>query len=261
MKKHTPLYWRFNWLFTLLWLSLLSVSLPATASQLSFDFKPHTVHYQVRFNSKTLGSSIIGKVATIMQQTADGFSVTSTAKAQGLGALFFGSSLQESCQFKMQQHRAVATACTGGTIKKQKYAVDYTWQNRQLTFNDNSALDMPTGYVMNITMMPFATAALASLQQNADLKNADLSSEVLYVVDGKNQRIRGFKHRSSETEQLQTKIGTLDTVKVVFERELRPERTLTLWLSPSHDYVPVQMQESRKSRVTTLNVLSIEMAS
>ena len=81
----------------------------------------------------------------------------------------------------------------------------------------------------------------------------------MYVVDGKKKRIRGFKQRSSEPVTINTKLGEKEAIKLVLERELRPDRTLTFWLSPEDQYLPLKIQESRKSRTTTFEVETLEL--
>ena len=99
---------------------------------------------------------------------------------------------------------------------------------------------MPQGYLINNCNMPFALALL---------KDNEIT-ETVYIVDGKKTRIRGYRLKSKSREMLNTKIGSLDTVKIVFERDLKSEKTLTLWLSKKHYFLPVKMQERREDRIT-----------
>lgn len=219
------------------------------ADEISPALKPYKIKYKIHLRGKRLGGTVLGKVEAVLKETDDGFSVQAKAKSLGLGAILLGN-MQETCQFTFEDTtRAVSSTCNA-SVGKDDYAVDYQWPDRKLKFNDDEVLDMPQGYVMNITVMPFAVAAL---------KGENLGDEVMYVVDAKNKRLRGYKHRITETETIKTKIGEVDTVKVTMERELRPNRTITMWLSPEHDYLPIKMEERRKSRVTTLKISSIEL--
>lgn len=212
--------------------------------------KPHSIEYKVHLNSSSIGSTTLGKVKAVVSKSNDGFSVHATAKSQGLGAIFLGN-MQERCYFTMEKDRAISHDCTA-SVGKQDYQVSYLWPKRKLSFDKDEALDMPQGYVMNITIMPFAIAAL---------KGQILSDEVMYVVDAKNKRLRGYKHRLTESETIKTKIGNIEAVKITLEREFRPEKTITMWLSPEHDYLPIKMEERRKSRVTTLSITNIDLPS
>jgi len=86
------------------------------------------------------------------------------------------------------------------------------------------------------------------------LKGELPENELVYVVDGKSKRIRGYKLRSRQNEVIPTPLGEKETVKMVLERELRPDRTLTFWLSKEDQYLPMRIEESRKSRTTTFEI-------
>lgn len=220
------------------------------ADDLAAMLQPYSIKYKVRLNSSKLGNTTLGKVETNVSKTDTGFLVQSIAKSQGMGAILLGR-MQEKCQFSISDKRAISHDCIA-TVGNQDYPVSYSWPDRKLSFSADDFLDMPQGYVMNITVMPFAIAAL---------KGQNLDKEIMYVVDAKNKRIRGYRHRLTEAETIQTTIGDIDAVKVVLERELKPERTITMWLSPEHDYLPIRMEEHRKSRVTTLSLISIDVES
>ena len=218
------------------------------ANDFASKLKPHSIKYKVHLNSSKLGNTTLGKVETNVSKTESGFSVHAIAKSQGMGAILLGR-MQEKCEFSINNQRAISHDCVA-TVGKHDYPVSYSWPDQKLSFTTDDFLDMPQGYVMNITVMPFAIAAL---------KGQNLDKEIMYVVDAKNKRIRGYRHRLTEYETIETAIGDINAVKVILERELKPERTITMWLSPEHDYLPIHMQEHRKSRVTTLSLISIDV--
>jgi len=113
-------------------------------------------------------------------------------------------------------------------------------------------LDMPQGYVVDNCIMWFATALL---------KGELPEEERLYIVDGKSKRIRGYRLRSQSEEVIDTSLGQRETIKMVLERELRPDRTLTFWLSKNDQFLPVRIEESRKSRTTTFEISDLSKAS
>lgn len=205
--------------------------------------------YTVNLVSSKLGNATVGQLQTTLKQAEDSYSVYSRTKAQGLAAILMGSDLQESCNFNVQQGRAVSDNYSGGSKTLDEYQVSFDWDNRKINFNDGESLDMPQGYMIDNCNMPFAAALL---------KNEGSVGEILYVLDGKKKRIRGYKIKSSSEETLETPIGSLDTIKLVLEREFKPEKTFSLWLSTNHDYVPIKMEDKRSSRTITFMVNSIE---
>ena len=209
--------------------------------------EPVSIEYRIRISR--FGNAVLGKVQSELTKTDTGYAINSVTKAQGMALLLMQSNLRESCEFEVIDGRAVARRYTGGTIKETQYTVSYDWQNRKINFSDQESLDMPQGYVVDNCIMWFAIA----LQRG----QVD-SSEQVYVVDGKSKRIRGYKLRSKDDETISTPLGDKAVTKLVFERELRPNRTLTFWLSKDDQFLPVQIEESRKSRTTTFEISKLD---
>lgn len=204
---------------------------------------PVAIEYKIRISR--FGNAILGKVRSELSKTESGYSIKSVTKAQGMALLLMQSNLQESCEFEVIDGRAVARSYKGGTLKKTEYSVNYDWDNRKINLSEQESLDMPQGYVVDNCIMWFAIA----LQ-----KGQVPDGEQVYVVDGKSKRIRGYKLRSTGDETIETPLGDKSVVKLVFERELRPNRTLTFWLSKNEQFLPVKIEESRKSRTTTFEI-------
>ena len=221
---------------------------------------PVTISYTIKLESSKFGKATLGRVENILKATDTGYSIESVTKAQGMAAIVLGSNEQQSCEFEVLEGKAVSQSYTGGRVGKTDYQVDFDWNGRKAHFinrkknkdkdGDNETIDLPAGYIVDNCSMWFAVALLKGNIPN---------NESMYVVDGKNKRIRGFKLRSSDQETLTTKIGDKLVTKVVFERELRPGRTLTFWLSHDDEYLPLKMQESRKSRTTTFEVTGLTL--
>lgn len=205
--------------------------------------EPVSLEYRIRISK--FGNAVLGKVQSELTKTESGYAIESVTKAQGMALLLMQSNFKESCEFEVTDGRAVARRYTGGTVKTTQYSVGYDWQNRKINFSDEESLDMPQGYVVDNCIMWFATAL-----QKGGLDDGEL----VYVVDGKSKRIRGYKLRATEDEIINTPIGDKTTTKLVFERELRPNRTLTFWLSKGDQFLPVKIEESRKSRTTTFEI-------
>jgi len=209
------------------------------------DLKSVSIAYTVSFASEKYGNATLGKFQTQLTATDQGYNVLSALKGQGIAAILMGSNYQESCDFVVEEGRAISDSYSGGRKTLEDYQVGFDWQQRKINFSDGESLDMPKGYVVDNCNMPFAAALL---------KGEGLSEQPLYIVDGKQKRIRGYNLKDSSNEVLSTNVGDIETLKIVFERELLPERTITLWLSTENSYVPVKMEERRRKRTTTMLV-------
>ncbi len=212
---------------------------PASEPKLS----PVSIEYKIRISK--FGNAILGKAQSKLSLTPTGYAIETVTKAQGMALLLMQSNFQDTCEFEVQNGRAVARKYSGGTVKKTDYSVSYDWQNRKIRMSETLTLDMPQGYVVDNCIMWFATALL---------KGQIAEEELLYIVDGKSQVIRGYKMRSRSEEVIETALGEKNTIKLVLERELRPNRTLTFWLSKNDQHLPVRIEESRKSRTTTFEI-------
>jgi len=81
----------------------------------------------------------------------------------------------------------------------------------------------------------------------------------MYIIDGKKRRLRAYNLLSSSNETVETPIGSKETLKIVLQREHRPDRLITLWLSLEDQYTPVKVEEKRKSRTTTMMVSEVSV--
>ena len=209
------------------------------------------VTFKLSIKSKTYGNATLGKFANVFTKTETGYNVKTVTKTQGIAAIILGSNEQQTCDFSYDSNnnKATPTSYSGGTLKKEKYRVNFDWEKRTLQFENGESLDMPDGYILDVCSMPFAVALA---------QGKGLEEQTIYVVEGKQKRIRGYNVASIESEIVETPLGQMDTIKVVLQRELRPDRSLTLWLSTEHQYIPVKVENKRKSR--TLTMLVSEMS-
>lgn len=213
------------------------------------SLKPMTLAYTIKLESKRYGNATLGKIETTLKKTDQGYHVASTTKAEGFSAILIGKNYQESCNFVVNDGRAASQQYSGGRKDLTDYRVDFDWQQRKIDFADGESLDMPQGYILDNCNMLFATSLL---------NTEEINTESLYIVDGKKKRIRGFKLKSSNPELLETPFGKVETIKVVFERELIPERTISFWLSPKYFNIPMKMEEKRRKRTTTFLIDQLE---
>lgn len=224
--------------------------MPTNAQSDTLD--PASIRYKIKFDSSTFGNATLGKIETKLSTSDEGYLIESLTKTQGMAAIIIGNNYQESCEFQVSDGEAVSTAYKGGRVGKTDYSVEFDREGKKINFASKDSLDMPEGYVVDQCMFWFAIALL---------KGEVESEKPIYVVDGKSKRIRGFKLRSKSEEQIDTALGSKLVQKIVLERELRPNRTLTLWLSPEDQYLPVKIEESRKKRTTTFEIERLQRES
>lgn len=210
------------------------------------------VTFKLSLKSSTYGNATLGKFTNTFKKTDTGYSVNSVTKVQGIAAIMIGSNEQQSCNFTFDHATNTATPVSyaGGTLKKEKYRVNFNWEDRTFQFDSGETLDMPDGYIIDICSMPFALALA---------QGRGLDKQTMYIIDGKKKRLRGYNLLSSDNETVETPFGLKETLKIVLQRELRPDRLLTLWLSLDDQFTPVKVEEKRKSRTTTMVVSELSV--
>ncbi len=216
---------------------------------MSAPLDPVSISYKIQMESERFGNATLGRIETKLTTTDSGYQIDSVTKFQGMATIISGSNLREQCEFKLEEGRAITHRYEGGRIKAFDYKVGFDWENRKIDYNSQESVNMPIGYVVDNCSMWFAMALT---------RGEGLKDELVYVVDGKKRRVRGFKFRSLEDEVIDTVVGQKPVLKLVLERELRSDRTITFWLSKEDQYIPLRMQEKRKSRTTTFSVNSME---
>lgn len=205
--------------------------------------------YTVNLVGSKLGNATVGQVETTLTRDNNIYTASSTTKAQGLAAILMGSDIHYNCEFSTEPGHVLSKKYAGSSKSSEEFQVSYDWEARKINFLDGESLDMPPGYITDTCNMPFAVAML---------KEDGLADDVLYVLEGSEKRIRGYKLRSSNQETLETPLGSMETLRITLEREFRPERTLSLWLSLDHDYVPIKIEDARNSRTMSTLVKNID---
>ena len=222
-----------------------------TQSQTVKELESLVVTYKLSIQSSSYGNATLGKFTNTLEKTDAGYTVTSVTKTQGLAAIIIGSNEQQSCDFSINDDgSSTPERYAGGTLKKDKYHVNFNWDEKTISFENGESLDMPEGYILDICSMPFALA----LNQGKGL-----DQQPLYIVDGKKKRVRGYTLLSSQEIEIETPLGNKETLELVLQRELRPDRTLTLWLSIDDGYTPVKVEEKREHRTTTMMISELEI--
>lgn len=217
--------------------------------QASPSLEPATIRYEVGLQSSKLGNAKLGELETKLEITDGIATAKSVTKAQGLAAVLLGAGRVEECKFKIDHDLITVESYTGGTKEEKTYQVDFDWDSKKIRFSNQESLDILDGYTVDNCSFPFA----ATLSQGRGLEG-----KVIYVVDGLKSRVRGYLFESVGQENVTIPMGSFSTVKLVLRRELRPERSFTFWLSPEHGYLPIKMQEKRKSRTTTMSATRVE---
>lgn len=202
--------------------------------------------------SVKLGHTELGTLASSLEKIDDRYQVESKTRAEGLAAILLGGEVKEQCEFKLSQDLFLKPY----SYQRGKegrgayhYAADFVWEDNQIRYQSGEIIDIPLeGYVIDNCSVPYAFM----------MKNTQSVTEHPYIhVIGEN-RIRHYESIKVAEEVIETKLGKLSTKRIDQHRVNRPDRVLTVWVAPQFQNIVVKIVERRKSRVTTMEINSLE---
>lgn len=216
-----------------------SATLQSTDSQSSEFFTPYHAVYSTIYK-KGITLRVEGKQT--LTETADHLYkfdfVVDTLLA----------SLKESSQFMLQGDSLHPTEYHYSSRvlgKRKDVIVTFDW-------DDMSAINTTKGSSWSMPINDITLDRLTlQLQLRYDLKNH--REQLDYnIADGGQPKLYTFEKRDQET--INTKLGKLETIKVVRTDNLSDKRHQYFWFAPKYDYLLVKMEHFEKGESYTLNV-------
>jgi len=205
---------------------------------------------KLRYNVNIYGTNL-GEVHTTITKDQKKFSLSSITKAEGAASLILGGDLIQECNFETTDDEIISDASRVEKMGRNAFQreVQINWNSRDINYNNESILDIPQGYLVDSCNFQFA-AAFTHLDV--------LKANTIYVLDGKDSRMKAYVFRSANKEMLKTPMGEFETTKIVLERELNPDKSFSFWITEDHPYFPLKMVEKRDSRSRIMTIKSYE---
>jgi hypothetical protein len=202
-----------------------------------------TAIYQVERESTPLGRARF----TLSPQGENCYLYQGIAKPEGLAALIAGETVEQS-------HFCIAggkirpvtyrTSEDGG--KGDNYTLTFDWINRLVRISDAASRKLPAEGVDPLSLQ----IAVRKILSDAGSTLPTGPMELVVIEDDKEKT---YTFRIVGREELKTPIGNFNAVRV--DRVDDPKRQLRMWLAPSLDYLPVQVeQQRRKGAVMRLRI-------
>lgn len=201
----------------------LSTVLLFTGMSQAFAIAPFQASYQFNYNGKNLGSA-----TRTLSKSGNNWTYVFAAKAGGI------ASATETSRFSFNNGKIGSSSFK----RSSKILV----HNNTLTMNFNpSSKTIQTQKDDEKRSFAWKADVLdelnAELQIREDLKGSGLKSNY-YIADAKEIEPRKFVKQG--TENITTKYGTFNTVKVVMKHSKAGRETI-FWLAPKLDYLPVKV--------------------
>lgn len=208
---------------------------------------------KLRYDVNIYGSNL-GEIHTTIIKKKTSFDISSITRAEGVASLVLGGDLIQKCSFNTNENHIISDTSNTEKFGRSafKNTINIDWNTGFVKYNNQATLTVPTGYLVDFCNFQFA-AAYTDLEY--------LKNNTIYVLDGKKSRVKAYIFKSISQEKLETPIGEFQTSKIVLERELNPEKSLTFWVTEKHPYFPLKMLEKRKSRDRVMTIKAYTPAS
>lgn len=225
-------------------LLLITLGLLCTALRAGSLPSSLKLHYTV-----TVGKAELGSLLTELTRDGDDYHVQSETRAEGMASILLGGAIRENCRFTVTSEllRPSSYRVVREGRRAYQHSAIFDWSSKQISFSEGDTIAMPAdGYVVDNCSVPFAFM-LAGSQL--------LDQSQLHVVGG--NRIRHYENLRMSQENIDTPLGSMDTIRIQQQRVGKPERKLTIWVAPGKNNLPVKIVEKRKSRTTTMVLRSV----
>lgn len=230
--------------FALPLIALLGVSGAAVADPA--DLKPFRATYTAEWKGMSAATSTL----ELKRGGGDTYVYETVNTPKGVFRMALPDSLTQASTFRLTDGHIVPLEYRGSDEKERPIDLKFDWQAKRVSgIAKGSAVDLE---------VPAAAQDPMSLQIAAlrNLAKGTLQNSVTLVdADGK---LKDYELRQEGTAQVETALGTLDTV-VYTSRRAGSDRMTRSWVAPTLGYLPVKAERIRKNKVEfTLRIESVD---
>ena len=202
-------------------------------------------NFEVEFE---VGNNLItaGTASLLLEKKDEDWHYSLTTKPRGVFKLAGKGNISEISTFKVITQNGVTELQPQSYFFRQdnerRRAVDalFDWGSRAIehTYRGNSVVE------------PFTDPVLDRLTVTLLIMNAlrhDFDTATLPIFD--TGRIKAVEFVQTGPETLETRLGDIDTVRVVNRNATGGSRETTTWFAPSLDYLPVKIEHRKRGEL------------
>jgi hypothetical protein len=227
-------------------LVMLMLGASALASADPIDLKP----FQATYTAQWKGMSAATSVLELRRSANDTYTYSTVNTPRGLFRMALPDSLTQASTFKLVDGRVVPLNFRGSDEKERPIDLTFDWDRKRVTgkTRDHDVdIEIPVDAQdpMSLQIASVRTLASGKLQEKVSL------------VDG-DGKLKEYEVRREGTAQVETALGTLDTV-IYTSKRAGGDRLTRTWVAPALGYLPVKAERIRNNRVEfTLLIESAE---
>ena len=216
-------------------LALLFLTAAAGAQADPVDLKPFRATYLIDWKGMTAGTSTL----ELRRSGGDSYVYSSVNVARGVFRMAIGDAITSESTFRVTDGRIVPMSFRGSDEKERPVQLEFDWVRKRVTGvakGHDVDLELRDGTQDPMTMQLASLRSLAAgaLQSSVSLVDSD--------------KIKEYELRREGTAQIETGLGTLDTVIYTSQRA-GGDRVTRTWVAPALGYLPVKAERLRKNKV------------
>ncbi len=212
----------------------------------SISFADQTITYEeqgipnftAKYSVSKSGISLGEMVSTFKTDKHNNYTYSSITEPKGIASWFSSDKVSEVSSGTYIDGKITSLQYSysrSGGKKKQDTKIDFDYQS-------NTATDITDGETKKITIGEKTTdRQIVQILLMVDMLNK--KNDFNYEVINK-QELKPYNFKKSELEKINTKLGELNTIKVVRKRE-GSSRETTLWLAEKLHYIPVRIKQTK----------------
>jgi Protein of unknown function (DUF3108) len=223
--------------------ALIAGSLVAHADPV--DLKP----FRATYGATWKGLSAASATLELRNAGPDTYIYESVNKPRGMFRMALPDSLLQSSTFKLIDGRIIPQSFRGSDEKERPVELKFDWVHKRVTGvakGQDVDLELHEGALDPMALQISSLRALAAGNVEGTIS----------VVDS--DKIKEYQVRREGNAQLETALGTLDTIVFTSQRSGSDRLTRT-WVAPALGYLPVKAERLRKNKVEfTLQIESVD---
>ena len=223
--------------------AVASVCLSLLGVTAVFAMPPERVELRFGIN---FGAMKLGEGVDLLVHDGKNYRVISDTLPKGLAAMFIKKIRRESVGIITDAGLKPSAFSEDGR-KGGVRSASFDWPNQKL--------NLVHGEARSIIALPPGTIDQASLPYGFAFSGKVPDSLKVHVTDGR--RLTEYQYRIVGREQLETALGTINTIHVEKVRDPDDKRSFEFWLAIEHHHLPVKLRFIEKGRTFDSVVTSI----
>ena len=133
------------------------------------------------------------------------------------------------------------------------YEATFDFENRTLNVSNGKQYEIPKVD----EVLDWESWFISFLLRNS-LQISDLAGQSVAIAD--HDSVNVYTYDQPTLELVETSDNSYETIRITMRRVDKKERTMTIWIAPSMENMPIKLQDKKKNQTITLDFLSVDQA-